>query len=140
MPNVTGPDLCHCLASRRGARMLSRIYDRHLAPAGINISQFALLSYLGREPGLSASGLASRMVMERTTLVRALKPLRAAGLIDGAAEGGPDLRFRLTEQGKRVLDAAGPLWTAAQDEFEGAFGTARAANLRDELLSLTSTR
>lgn len=140
MSHVTGPDLCHCLASRRGARMLSRIYDRHLAPAGINISQFALLSYLGKEPGLSANGLASRMVMERTTLVRALKPLRTGGYIDGAAEGGPDLRFRLTPKGRDALAAAAPLWDAAQTEYEDAFGPERAAHLRDELLSLTSAQ
>lgn len=138
MKDVAGPDLCHCLASRRGARMLSRIYDRHLAPASINISQFALLSYIGRDSGMGASALADRMVMERTTLVRALKPLRAAGLVEAVREGGPDLRYRLSSEGEAVLAEADPLWTAAQTEYETMFGRDRAYGLRDELLALTS--
>lgn len=137
MSNAAGPDLCHCLASRRSARMLSRIYDRHLAPAGINISQFALLSHLAKDPGLSARILASRMVMERTTLVRALRPLRAGGLVEGATEGGADLRFRLSSKGRELLDDASPLWQAAQVEYEHSVGVERAARLRTELLSIT---
>ena len=118
--------------------MLSRIYDRHLAPSGINISQFALLSYIGREPGLGATALAGKMVMERTTLVRALKPLRTADLISAATENGPDLRYRLTPEGERALEEAGPLWIAAQEEYEAGFGRERAEDLRDELLAMTS--
>jgi len=117
--------------------MLSRIYDRHLAPVNINISQFALLSFISQQPGIGASALAARMAMERTTLVRALKPLRAAGLIEAHREGGKDMRYQLSGEGERTLTAAGPHWDAAQAEYEAMFGGQRATDLRSELLALT---
>lgn len=137
MPTVTGPDLCHCLASRRAARMLSRIYDRHLAPVSLNISQFALLSFISQQPGIGAAPLAAKMAMERTTLVRALQPLRAAGLVEAHRDGGKDLRYQLSREGELRLMAATPYWEAAQAEHEGQFGAERSDALRSELLDLT---
>ena len=52
------PEFCYCQASRRGARLMSRIYDRHLAPAGISISQFSILSRIARQPGVLIADLA----------------------------------------------------------------------------------
>jgi DNA-binding MarR family transcriptional regulator len=133
------PEFCYCQASRRGARLMSRIYDRHLAPAGISISQFGILSRIARQPGVLIADLADGMVMERTTLVRALKLLRDAGLVQDRAEGtGRSLALVLSESGMKKLEEAKPYWIDAQLEFEERFGRARARQLREELLAVSA--
>jgi hypothetical protein len=38
--------VCHALAARKSDRYLSRLYDSHLAPTGLSVSQFAILGLL----------------------------------------------------------------------------------------------
>ncbi len=127
-------ELCYCQAARRSARFLSRMYDRHLAPVGINIQQLSILGAIAHNPGLLTADLADRMVMERTTLVRALKPLREAGLvISERSDTGRSLTLTVSRRGYKVVAEAMPLWEAAQQEFETQFGSGNAATLRKEM-------
>lgn len=138
MTNPDGPDLCYSLAARRSARHLARLYDRAIAPTGINSSQFSLLALLERNPGVSVAELARKMVMERTTLVRALRPLQDAGLVQSEIAGaGRALKLTASPAGLRKIAEARPAWRAAQAEFEAAFGPDRAARLRDDILAIT---
>ncbi len=128
------PGLCYCQAIRRSARYLTRMYDRHLASAGISISQYSILATLQSEPHLLVAALADRMVMERTTLVRALRPLREAGLVESGAGGsGRSLALSLSQRGLKKVAETRPLWEAAQKEFENVFGARRAMRLRKEM-------
>ena len=70
---------CTCFLLRKLPRRVTQAYDQALAPAGLTITQYSLLAHLARGEGASVSALAGRMGMERTTLVRNLKPLVAAG-------------------------------------------------------------
>ena len=126
-----GPDLCHCHAARRSARALTRFYDRYLAPAMISVSQFSILSVLDGTPGVRIAEMAKMMVMERTTLLRALKPLQQAGLIVSQPTAGRAHNLSLTADGQRKLAATAPLWEAAQHDFERTFGRDQAVRLRD---------
>lgn len=83
--------------------------------------------------------LAQAMVMDRTTLVRALRPLLRHGLVAGEPDGqGPRrLKVSLTRGGQVRLDEAMAFWRAAQDEFERKFGPQQAASLRRELFRVT---
>lgn len=138
MNAVEGPDLCYSLAARRSARYLARLYDRHIAPAGITSSQFSILSLLERHPGISVAELARKMVMERTTLVRALRPLQEAGFVQSEAAGpGRALKLSASRAGLQKVAEARPAWEAAQTEFEAAFGDDRAARLRSDILEIT---
>ena len=138
MSALEGPDLCYSLAARRSARFLARLYDRHIAPAGLTSSQFSILSLLERHPDISVAELARRMVMERTTLVRALRPLQEAGFVQSEAAGlGRALKLSASPAGLRKVAAARPAWEAAQAEFEAAFGHDRAARLRGDILDIT---
>ncbi|TCL91296.1 MarR family transcriptional regulator [Rhizobium sp. PP-WC-2G-219] len=129
---------CHCLALRRGSRHVTRLYDAHLAPLGLSISQYSLLSIINRRPGIRMAELGEIMVMERTTLLRALKPLLAGGWIENSrAKGEQAHTYRLTDEGRRVRDSAVPLWKAAQETLERSFELERAVDLRREALALT---
>lgn len=140
----SAPSPCNSLALRQAARHVSQIYESHLAAEGLRASQYSILSTLGRNGPLAINGLAKLMVMDRTTLGRALRPLERDGLLEIAA--GPDGRtrsLRLTLAGETKLAAAALRWREAQDEFETAFGVQDAADLRATLrrvIALTGER
>ena len=132
-----GVDLCYALAVRRQARRVSRLYDRHLAPAGLSVSQLTILFLLHTHERLKVAALADILVMERTSLVRALKPLQAAGwVVAKRPDGGRAFDLALSEAGARKLDQARPLWKNAQAAFEREVGRERAIRFRDEMRDL----
>lgn len=137
MTDLSGPDLCYCLASRRGARHLARLYDRHLSTADINTSQFSILSQILPSGTITVAELAKAMVMERTTLVRALKPLQRKGWVIGQApKQGRAVEMSLSAAGRRKVAEAAPMWQAAQEAFEAEFGREQASALRATLLEI----
>ena len=125
---------CNCLALRQAARHLSQVYDRHLAETGLRGTQYSILSKLGRLGPTPIGKLADSMVMERTALGRALRPLERDKLVTVGA--GADKRtssVALTGAGQARLKAAALRWKEAQRAFEAAFGAADAAALRATL-------
>ena len=113
-----------CFALRQASRHISKLYERHLSEAGITPTQFSILRTLGRDPSLTMARLAKAMVMDRTTLVRALKPLLQRGLVVAPSEGQSHRRLRvvLTRTGLTKLDEAAVHWATAQARFERSFG------------------
>src|SRR5262245_36800244 len=81
MATPNDPYRCYALAARKNARYLSRLYDRWLAPAELSVSQFSILALLDAHGQLKISELADMLTMERTSLIRALKPLQTAGWV-----------------------------------------------------------
>jgi DNA-binding MarR family transcriptional regulator len=129
--DLSKPLGCNCLSLRQAARHVSQMYDSHLAATGLRTTQFSILSKLRRMGPQPINALAKSMVMDRTTLGRAIRPLERDGLL--AVEAGEDARTRnltLTAAGKARLKAAEGKWKDAQKEFESAFGAEQAANLR----------
>ncbi len=133
---------CSCSALRMAARRLSQAYDAALAPEGLTVSQFALLSTLANQ-GLQAapptvSALADTLALDRTTLGHNLRPLERGGfvLVEPDARDGRVRRIRLTDQGRAKRDRCLPLWRATQDRFDAAFGPARADALRADLVAI----
>lgn len=138
LAELTGTDLCYCLASRRSARYLTRLYERHLAPSGMTSSQFSILSMLEHRPHMTVTELAGAMEMERTTLVRSIKPMKEVGWIaEGGEKLGRAVLLDITQAGRRKLKQGRPMWEAAQLEFEQKVGKEAAAQLRSmAILSL----
>jgi DNA-binding MarR family transcriptional regulator len=125
---------CNCLALRQAARHVSQIYDGHLASEGLRTTQYSILAKLSRLGPLSINELAKSMIMDRTTLGRAVRPLERDRLLSiGAGDDGRTRSLRLTAAGEARLKAAAAKWRAAQKEFEAAFGVGEAADLRTAL-------
>jgi DNA-binding MarR family transcriptional regulator len=131
---------CNCFAIRQAARFVSQLYERHVGQAGVTAAQFTLIAAIYRRPGTTMAELADAMVMERTTLVRALKPLQRDGLVVAEQQdaGTRAVALSLTDAGKKTLGEAALRWKDAQIEFEERFGRDRAGELRKSLLELTS--
>jgi DNA-binding MarR family transcriptional regulator len=124
---------------RQAARYMTQLYDRHLQRAGVTAAQFTILGKLASRSKVRIASLATEMVMDRTTVSRALKPLEREGLIEFELDED-DARVHLlilTEQGKRVYEQAKKAWRDAHDEVERKFGKERTTALRRELFALT---
>jgi DNA-binding MarR family transcriptional regulator len=130
-----------CFALRQASRHISKLYERYLSEAGVTPTQFSILRTLGQSPSLTMEKLANAMAMDRTTLVRALKPLLQRGLVVASSEGQGHRRLRvvLTRRGSTKLDEAAVHWATAQARFERSFGKQQAAHLRTELFRITTT-
>jgi DNA-binding MarR family transcriptional regulator len=114
---------CHCANLRRATRMVTQFYDRMLAPSGLKNTQYSLLRYVEQLEPVNMTELAKYMSLDRTTLVRNVKPLEAQGLLVSAS--GSDLRtreLRLTERGHEVLQEASISWQQAQENLEAFLG------------------
>lgn len=130
----------YCFALRQASRHISKLYERYLSEAGITPTQFSILGTLSGRSSLTMAELAKVMVMDRTTLVRALQPMFRRGFVAVPAEGQNRRRLRvvLTSRGLTKLDEAAAHWAAAQASFERSFGSQQAAYLQSELFRMTS--
>ncbi|MGH6727792.1 MAG: MarR family winged helix-turn-helix transcriptional regulator [Pseudolabrys sp.] len=125
---------CNNLALRQAARHVSQIYDRHMAEIGLRGTQYSILSKLARLGPMPLGKLAETMVMERTALSRAVRPLERDGLISvGAGANGRTRSVALTAAGQVKFKTAQAQWRRAQKEFEAAFGADQAESLRSTL-------
>jgi DNA-binding MarR family transcriptional regulator len=125
VPSPIAPRIAGCTAFRlrKLTRRLTQHYDACLAPAGLRVTQYSLLSMLVHNPPLAMAELAQRMEMDRTTLTRNLQLLTAAGLVEAAT--GADARTRLVTvsgSGREAWGEARPLWRRAQNEVNAALG------------------
>ncbi|AYG58379.1 MarR family transcriptional regulator [Rhizobium jaguaris] len=134
-----GPLACHCLATRQLARHVSKLYERHMAPTGITSTQFSLLNFLGRDARMTMNELAAAMLMDRTTLLRAVKPLQQQGLVISAPETEESRRLmlELSPAGRGKIAEAEPFWQAAQEEYESQVGQLHAKSLRSDFFNMT---
>ena len=132
---------CNCFAIRQAARHVTRLYERHLEEAHLTSAQFSILGALGEAGSMTMAELASALVMDRTTMLRAMKPLQRESLLQSGASA-PDPRqlvFSLSSAGERRLREAMPRWRKAQEAFEAEFGSREAAGLRRSLLALANS-
>lgn len=128
---------CSCLKLRRASQAITKIYDEYLEPSGIKISQYSILKSIARMEPVNVSDLAINVRLDRTTLVRNLKPLEQKGLIsDISKEGTRNRQIVLTENGKISLKEAIPLWEKAQDYIEQYLGVDDLSTLSILLLKI----
>ena len=121
-----------CVSStlRAASRYVSQLYDDALAPLGLTITGYSLLSRVDKLGKPSLNELADDAVMERSTLSRNLKPLLGAKLLKMTP--GADRRrkeFALTAAGRAVLRQAYPIWQGVQVRFRRAYGLAETHQL-----------
>lgn len=107
----------HCIAVQLRVlnRVVTKLYDDALRPLGLKVSQLNLLvvtAKLGLARPVAVCGL---LQLDTSTLSRNVERMRARGWLEIVP--GEDARtqpFRLTAQGRRLLERAVPAWEAAQ--------------------------
>ena len=114
---------CACQRLRRATRIVTRIYDQELTKAGLEITQFGLLTALATAGELNQKRLSEGFVMDSTTLTRTLDRMRKQGWI--SVKQGRDRRehlFSLTAAGKRQMAKAKPHWDLAESRLRNQLG------------------
>jgi DNA-binding MarR family transcriptional regulator len=132
---------CACTTIRKASRALSRIYDEALAPAGLTVAQLGVLRAISRGPkgGEPLSRLAETLVMDRTSLYRALGPMARSGwLIIKDAPKGRAKVVQLSKAGISATTRAAEYWERAQSRVIGEFGIDRWATLQKAMADLTA--
>jgi DNA-binding MarR family transcriptional regulator len=132
--------ICSATALRKASRRLTMLYDAALAPAGLTVTQYGLLTELVRraEQAPTVTELAEAMVMDRSGLSHTLGPLERDGFI-ALAVNGKDTRSRhvvLTVRGKALQKKACALWEKVQQRFTDAIGAREVSRLQAALLSI----
>ena len=131
---------CNAGAIRRAGRRVGHFYDSVLAPSGLSLCQYGILSALnGRGAALpSVQELAEELVMDRSTLGQNLRPLERDNFVTLLTDPR-DRRVRLialTKSGLAKYNEAQSYWATAQERFEEVFGREEAAKLRSALISI----
>src|ERR1700737_717836 len=129
---------CACQNLRRLTRVVSRMYDEELRKAGLEVTQFGLLTALATTGETNQKRLAAGLAMDSTTLTRTLSLLRKQGWVH--VRHGEDRRerlFRLTPAGERQLTAAQPYWERAEHRLRRELGDGAWKNMTDAVLRLT---
>jgi DNA-binding MarR family transcriptional regulator len=133
---------CTCLRIRKAARRVTQIFDQHLEPFGLTITQYGLLSQLRQHDGIGIGALADMLIMDPTTLTRTLRPLERRGLLTLMPDPS-DRRsrcLRLTDEGRAAFAEARPAWARAQCYVEEALGSSEAASALNASLDFTLER
>lgn len=131
---------CTCFRLRRATRQVTQIYDDHLAEFGLTVTQFSLLGHLRSMSGASIGALADAMVMDPTSLTRALRPLERQGLLELRADA-TDRRARcvhLADLGRAAYERARVGWQRAQDQIGDLLGDDGLPKLNSALDDLTA--
>ena len=129
---------CACQNLRRATRIVTRIYDQELATAGIEITQFGLLTALDLTGEANQRRLSTGFAMDSTTLTRTLGLMRKQGWV--RLRRGKDKRehlFRLTRKGRRQLTMAQPCWAAAQHRLRKELGEAGWTSMEQAVSQMT---
>jgi DNA-binding MarR family transcriptional regulator len=115
-PDLTVCATCHCLAARRQARAITRLFDDKLRPHGLRATQFSVLVGLALGGPKPIGALAEALGLEHTTLTRGAALLARNGWIaTDRSTDGRERPLRLTSAGRRKLEEAFPAWREAQD-------------------------
>ena len=134
--NSKKTEMCLAHALRRADRVASQLYNEHLAPLGIRVTQFSVLRALDTLGPTTASQVQEALVMDQTTVSRSLKPLIRDGYIsvkEGATRREKSLS--LSPDGKKLYTRALGPWSEAQKMFRKKLGKGQ-----DDLLIELSKR
>jgi len=107
---------CVCLALRKAARAVTQFYDRALKAHRLRVTQLPILVAASQHGSVPLAKLAQILGMDRTTLLRNVRPLVRRRLLEVSL--GADSRrteIRATSAGRALLARLYPEWRTAQD-------------------------
>jgi DNA-binding MarR family transcriptional regulator len=104
-------------------RAVTAIYDRALRPHDLTISQMILLVVIAGTPDATATDVARRLHMDKSTLSRNLERMRSRGWLETVApDTGRPSTVRVTPRGRRLLRQAHGAWSEAQERAARLLG------------------
>jgi DNA-binding MarR family transcriptional regulator len=117
---------CVSFNLRRATRAVTQFFDTELRRHGIRSTQTPILTALAAKPEWSMEELSGFLGMERTTLVRNLRPLERDEWVHVAGGGrGSRVALSITAKGRQELKKFSPAWESAQQAIIKTLGEQR---------------
>ena len=131
-----------CIAVR--LRLLNRVvtnfYDDALRPLGLKVSQLNILIVTAKVGLARPAEVCDFLQLDTSTLSRNVERMRAHGWLEIVPdEDARTQPFRLTAQGKRLIEKAVPAWEEAQRQAKELLGDEGVALLDKAAKRLRST-
>src|SRR5215510_4014384 len=132
--DLSAMENCVCFNLRWVTRAVTQFFDAELRRHGIRPTQTPILAALAAKSGWSMEELSDWLGMERTTLVRNLRPLERDGLLEiaGAGRGGR-VRVSISAKGAKAMKKATTAWRAAQEAVVKTLGERRWSAILSDL-------
>jgi DNA-binding MarR family transcriptional regulator len=115
---------CIAVRLRLLNRVITNFYDDALRPLGLKVSQLNILIVTARLGLARPAQVCEILQLDVSTLSRNVKPLQSHGWLEVVPE--EDARsqpFRVTAQGKRLIEKAIPAWEKAQQQARELLGS-----------------
>ena len=125
---------CTCFNVRRVARVITQFFEAEAGRQGLRPTQTPILRALQAKDGWTMAELSEWLAMERTTLVRNLRPLQRDGLVRARGGGrGIHVELFITEKGRAALARRFPAWRSAQNKVVATLGKGRWSQILRDL-------
>jgi len=117
---------CVCFNLRWVSRAFSQFFVAELGRHGLLPTQTPILGLLAAKPQATMAEVSDWLGMDRTTLVRNLRPLERDGLVKATGKGrGHKVSLSLTPKGRKTLQNFLPDWQLAQQKVIRTLGPER---------------
>ena len=114
---------CIAVRLRMLNRIITNIYDDALRPLDLKVSQMNILVAAAKMGTARPAEVCEHLHLDVSTLSRNVERMKARGWLEVVPdEDGRSQPFRLTPQGRRLLDKAVPAWSAAQEKVKNLLG------------------
>lgn len=131
---------CVCFNLRRVARVVTQRFDAEMRRHGIRSTQGTILAALHSIGTSNMADLGEILGMERTTLLRNLRPLQRDGLVTVEGGGhGARVELSLTAKGREQIEKLVPAWESAQRAAVQVLGEEHWSTLLADLDTVAST-
>ena len=125
---------CTCFNIRRVSRVITQFFDAEVRRHGMRPTQTPILGALQAKSGWGMAELSEWLGMERTTLLRNLRPLQRDGLVRAKGGGrGGHVELEITAKGHAVVAKTLPAWRAAQAKVVATLGEERWSTIINDL-------
>jgi DNA-binding MarR family transcriptional regulator len=132
--NLSVAENCVCFNLRRVARVVTQFYDAEMRRHGVRPTQGSILASLNSKASWTMAELSDWLGMERTTLVRNLRPLQRDGFVEVAGGGrGNRVELTITTKGRQQVEKLTPAWKSAQSAVVKILGEKRWSTILSDL-------
>jgi DNA-binding MarR family transcriptional regulator len=132
--DMSATENCVCFNLRWVTRKVTQFFDAEMRRHGIRPTQGTILTSLNARESWNMAELSDWLGLERTTLVRNLRPLQRDGLVKAVGGGrGKRVELAITTKGQKQIQKFAPAWKSAQSAAVKTLGKKRWSAILSDL-------
>jgi DNA-binding MarR family transcriptional regulator len=125
---------CVCFNLRWVTRVVTQFFDAEMRRHGIRPTQGSILLALNAKENWTMAELSDWLGMDRTTLLRNLRPLERDGFAQAVGGGrGGMVELSITAKGQKKIKECLPAWRSAQSAAVKTLGDQRWSTILSDL-------